>query len=231
MKLRFGPVFSAFIFLMLQVSIGQAPLGEWRHGTVIAWSRSQDQLIIVADSGIESTTLGKLPEKACKIASLSDGTLFFYTGNLAQLVDLRTNKEVFSQEAIAREAYGRLRAQPQSYKKLVDIATEFSVLVRTDMDKFLKTDRHSSERIGLAGFAGLDESNHPRLVLVKIPIIIPNNGAPAYTASPDIFEWPSGKLGTGLTEQNMGVLEFLDAKTERAKSAAAKFESSIPNLR
>jgi hypothetical protein len=220
----------AFIFFIQPCGGGQDRLLEFRHGTIIAWLTAPSRVIIVADSGVKSEVYGKLSEKACKIVALSPDTIYFYTGNLAQVLDTRTNTEIFSQEHFAREAYQNLAGKPRSYQKLVDLGTEFSALVRPKMDEILKIDRDPSQRVGLAGFASLDELNHPRLVLVTIPITVRNDGAPASTEAPKIFEWPSNKVGTGLTEQNMPVLEFWVAKTKRAKSAVAKFESSIPTL-
>ncbi|MGH9713563.1 MAG: hypothetical protein ACRD5M_09725 [Candidatus Acidiferrales bacterium] len=230
---RASAILIAFLLLTQTQSVSQEVPPEWRHGTIIVWDVSPTKIIIVADSGVMSEVSGKLNEKVCKIASLSYNTLFFYTGNLAQAVDRRTGKEIFSQEVLAEEAYHDVKTQPRSYQRLVNIASMYSVLARPKMDKLVSMLPNPSERIGLAGFASLDESNRPRMVLVNIPVQVPNDGSPAYTGVPDIFEWPrkpQQTMGTGNYAPNRGVMEFLDGNTERAKQAVAKFDSGLARL-
>lgn len=222
-----------FACLLFSLTSGQQRPVEVRHGTIIVWEVSAERIIIAADSRVFSEKSGKLKDEACKIISLAHDTLFFYTGNLAQAVDTRTGKEIFSQEKSAQEAYLFIKAQPRSYERLAGLAKKYSELARPKMNALLKIIPDASERIGLAGFASLDESKHPRLVLVNIPITVPNNGAPAYTSVPDVSEWPYDPqhfIGTGYYAANMGVLEFLDEKTERAKRASEEFESRVPKL-
>jgi hypothetical protein len=225
---------SLIVFLVFaQAFCSETPI-EVRHGTIIAWEwdGTPTRIIIVADSKLFPSATGKT-ENACKIVNLSNDIIFFYTGNLFDILSARTGKPIFSQQDLARQAADPLTAQPRSYAQLRNVANKYSELVRPKMDELLKILSEPSTRIGLAGFASLDESKHPRLVLVNIPITIPNNGAPAYTGVPDISEWPNDaqhSMGTGYYPPNMGVFEFLDVKTDRAKRAMANFEARIPKL-
>lgn len=64
---------------------------------------------------------------------------------------------------------------------------------------------------------------------MNIPIIVPNDGSPAYTGVPDVFEF-SQFIGTGNYPPNAGALEFLDGITDRAKRATASFAKRAPAL-
>jgi hypothetical protein len=101
------------------------------------------------------------------------------------------------------------------------------------MDALLKVLPDASSRIGLAGFASLDESKRPKLVLVNIPVTVPNDGSAAFPGTPNVIEGPPNPrqtFGTGDHPANMAAVEFLDATSERAKAAVAKFESTAAKL-
>ena len=226
--IHFVGLVGAIILFAQPTDIGQDNAFDTRHGTILSWEVLPDKVIVVADSAVLSEHLGKLPGD-CKIHALSHDTLFFYVGNLAQAIDLRTNMEFLSQERFAREAYSKSKAKSPSFSRLRDIGSEYSALVRPKIDEILKSDTMPSTRTTWAGFASFDESRRPRLIIVTICVAAPK-GAPAYTLVPKIAEWTLNLPGSPQTKENLGVAEFIIGKTERAKLAVSKYESTKEKL-
>lgn len=165
--------------------------------------------------------------KSTKTHSTDQNYLSEYRSNT------RTGKVIFFQFEVAQNAYDAVGKQPLSLQRLKDVATEWSRMVAPGMDSLLKNDAEARTRIGLAGFGSLDENHRPKLILVKIPITVPNDGSSASTGTPTIYEWlqkPEQSLGTGGYAANLAAIEFLDAKTERAKKAKAAFEYRATRL-
>lgn len=155
---------TAFFLLTPGKSVTEEPQSELRHGTIIVWEITTERIIIVSDSGLSHLSAGtveRVGTTACKISNLAGETVFFYTGNLADAINKRTGAEIFSQHAIAREAYRRIYKELRSYRRLVAIGNEYAELARPRMDELLKSSSMASQRVGLAGFVSLDEGSGP----------------------------------------------------------------------
>jgi hypothetical protein len=213
-----------FLFLVPHAVLGQETTAVFPHGTILVYEETTTQVIIVADSKIydDKTKWGGY---ACKIVNLSDDTIFFYTGNLFESFNQRTGKVFFSQQSVARTAYGYFQKQSRSENRLMAVANKYSELVSPKINNLLKSVNNPSERIGLAGFASRDELGHPRIVLVNIPVTVPNNGGQAYAGAPTVSEPILNEEYMGNYPQYQQVREFLDAQTPRAKLAMEKFNS------
>ena len=120
-----------------------------------------------------------------RIIQLSGDTAFFCTGNLAGVTDTRTDKV---QYALARKAYDAVGTQPVTLPGLKDVANEWSHYARRVMASMLAMVADAKNRIGLAGFANLDENYRPKLIIVNIPISVPNDGSTASTRTATISE-------------------------------------------
>jgi hypothetical protein len=216
-------------FFVCGSTVAQDGSIEPRHGTILLFEKTTAKIMIVSESRTyDATTEAK--GKACKIIELSEDTLFFYTGNLLEAYNRRTGKIIFSQQNLARQAFGGLKMRPRTYNRLSRIASRYSELARPRLEALSKSIRDPSTMIGLAGFASLDEHKHPRLVLVNIPFVVPNDGAPPYTGMPSIYEPKQNETQMGAYKQYAGVSEFFDGKSERAKKAAAEFNSRSAKL-
>jgi len=224
-----GNFVALYVFLACSGTLVQESPVRLRHGTIILWEETATKVMIVSDSRTYDEEAG-VRGQTCKIIDLSDGTLFFYTGSLLEASSKRTHEKVFSQQMFAKRAYDALKMEPKSYDRLNRIARKYSELVRLRMDELFKTIPHPSRMTGLAGFASLDEFKHARLVLVRIPIEVPNDGAPTYTGMPAIFEPSQNKLGLGDYPPYNAVNEFLDGNSERAKKAVADFKLRTAKL-
>ena len=60
----------------------QEPPMRIRHGTISAWEKQQDRVIIAADSVVSNALTGKPDGTGCKIVALGQDPVFFYTGAL-----------------------------------------------------------------------------------------------------------------------------------------------------
>jgi hypothetical protein len=197
---------------------------ELRHGTIILFEESLiGQVIVVADSKYHP-----LDRTACKIEQLSADTIFFYTGNLAETVDARTYKIIWSQKMFAAEAYKQFKDNPLSDERLMAMAAEYERIARPKLDLLLRgiPNRNAKEVIGLAGFASLNKLNQPRLVLVNFTVEVPNDGvSPARLINPLIEESHVNNIGMGDYYPYKFVMEFLEGVTPRAEKAKARFET------
>jgi hypothetical protein len=213
-----------FSLLVSGVALGQETTVGFPHGTILVFEETTTRVVIVADSKLydQQTKKGGY---ACKIINLSDDTLFFYTGNLFEAINNRTGKVFFSQQAIARTAYDFFKEAPRTEKRLMDVANKYSVLLAPQMNDLLKLLKNPSEFYGLAGLASRDELNHPRIVLVNIPVEVPNNGGQAYAGVPTVSEPILNERYMDDYPQYQQVREFLGAQTPRAKLAMEKFNS------
>jgi hypothetical protein len=233
-KRRFCQNIGLFLAFVLSArALGYVPTGqipvEVRHGTIMVWEETPNRIIVVADSAMATEGSSGPPQTTCKIVTLSKDTIFFYTGNLFDVTDRVTGSELFSQRASAIKAFDTFKADRRTFQRLMNVATKYSEVVSVKMNELFRFTPNAKDRIGLAGFASLDESAHPRLVTANIPITVPNNGATAYTGKPDVSEWRLYR-GTGFYPANMGVIEFLYPKSERAKQAMRSFEARVPKL-
>ncbi len=197
-------------------------------GTILLYEETNTQIIVVADSRKLVRVNGK-SALACKIQNLSDDMLFFYSGNLFEGVDIKTSKVLFSQYETAREAFNSVKNEPRTERRLWDTANKYVELVRPRMEKLFPamSRADASETIGLAGFAGLDEFNHPRMLQVRNEIVVPNDGtSPVYLGSPSATEPPLDSLmmSDPCCPPYREVSEFFGGKTLRAKQAMAKYK-------
>jgi hypothetical protein len=203
-------------------ALAQNEKTELRHGTIILYEDNLDQVVVVADSKWSGAT----SKTACKIDQLSADTIFFYTGNLAEDVTLRTKKIVWSQKIFAAEAYRQYKDEPRSDERLIAIATKYEQIAHPKINSFFQTISNSEAKtaVGLGGFAGLDKLDHPKIVLVNFKVEVPNDGkSPAYLDNPFIGEFAINKTGMGNYEPYKFVNEFLDGDTPRAEKARKKF--------
>lgn len=198
-------------------------LRNLRHGTIIVYEESLDQVIVVADSKYHP-----LDKTACKIEQLSANTIFFYTGNLAENIDAKTYKTIWSQKMFAAEAYKQFKDEPLSDERLMAMATKYERIAHPKINSILREipNPNAKAAIGMAGFASLNKLNQPKLVLVNFTVEVPNDGvSPAHLINPLIGEWYVDKIGMGDYDPYKYVNEFLDGVTPRAEKAKAKFET------
>jgi hypothetical protein len=211
---------------------GQENALELRHGTILLYVLNPTQFVVVADSKLhvvsDSKVNGLGDGLCCKIVNLSHNTLFFYTGNLFEVFD-NTGKTILSQQKAATQAFENFKTEARSKQRLVDVANKYSELVRPKIDELLRAGI-KSDGVGLAGFASLDEFNHPRAVMVNFAFELLNNGTPAHTIDSKVFEPIPNKLYMGDYPPYKEVNEFLDAKTQRAKQAMEQFKSHRASL-
>jgi hypothetical protein len=196
---------------------------ELRHGTIILYEKSLDQVIVVADSKYHP-----LDKTACKIDQLSADTIFFYTGNLAETINAKTNKIIWSQHMFAAEAYKQFKDKPLSDERLMAMAAEYERIAHPELDSIIRgiPNRNAQAAIGLAGFASLNKLNQPKLVLVNFTVEVPNDGvSPAHLINPLVGEWFVNKVGVGDYYPYKFVMEFLKGVTPRAERARARFET------
>jgi hypothetical protein len=219
----------AILLIVITISrtSGQENMVGLRHGTILLYelNSTRTQLIVVADSKLHGWRDGL----CCKIVNLSDDTLFFYTGNIFELYD-KAGKRVFSQQTAASRAFEKVKTEARSEQRLLDTANKYSELVRPKIDEALRTGIRT-DGVGLAGFASLDEFNHPRLVTVNFELERLNNRIPAHTVEPTLREPIPGIVNMGDSPPYNQVNEFLDAKTPRAKQAMDQFKSRRATLR
>ena len=212
------------IGLALTPTPAQEATTHLRHGTILLYEETPKQVMIVADSKVHGAGRDGI---TCKIINLSDDTLFFYTGQLFEVFD--KGKKVLSQQTIAQGAYNDFKYEARSYQRLIDVATRYTERVRPKMDELIRSGI-KYDISGLAGFASLDESNHPKIVRANIVINPPGNEAPAQTTSEGLSEPQQNLLNLGNYPQYAGVNEFFDAKTPRAKRAMDRFNTHAKSL-
>jgi hypothetical protein len=202
-----------------------------RHGTVLLYEITANQFVVVADSKLyaEGQSQRAHNNLCCKIVNLSDDTLFFYTGDIFEAVETKTGKRIFSQQEIAKQAFQHFKKAVRSEQRLIDVANKYSELVRPRIDELLRNGIRS-DGVGLAGFASLDEFNHPRAVLLNIALSKPNAGGPPQTTDSQPFEPMPDQVYTGNYPPYQQVKEFIYPQTPRGKRAAEQFASRRAKL-
>jgi hypothetical protein len=221
----------AILFIVITISrtSGQENTVGLRHGTIIVYELNTTQLVIVADSKVhvvgDSEVKGLEDGLGCKIVNLSNNTLFFYTGNFTEAYD-KTGKTTFSQQNAATEAFEKFKTEGRSKKRLMDVANKYSELVRPKIDEILRAG-FKYDVGALAGFASLDEFNHPTLLRVNFGVEPLNHtvGSTVMPLAPD-----ADHVYMGRSPAYEGVIEFIAAKTPRAKQAMEQFKSRREKL-
>jgi hypothetical protein len=222
-----GAVFAALCLFLapLKSAEYQDELIAVRHGTILLYEQTTTQVIIVADS---KAIGGGRDGLCCKIINLSDDTLFFYTGNLFEGIE--KGKVVFSQQVFARQAFSSFEKEPRTIQRLYQVAGKYAELVRPNMDSFLGklSSAEANDSKGLAGFASLDEFNHPRLLLLLIPVMPTPDGKSAYAGEPTTLEPTLDEIYMGDYQPYVAVREFLFDETPQRRQARDKVKAHLP---
>jgi hypothetical protein len=90
---------------------GQEKSVELRHGTILLYELTAKQFIVVADSKLhaDGKNQSSHDQLCCKIVNLADDTLFFYTGNIFEVLKRRLVRSYFLNK--------KLRSKPLSISK------------------------------------------------------------------------------------------------------------------
>jgi hypothetical protein len=200
-------------------------------GTILLFEADPGSVIVAADSRL---TQGSKPvsDLACKIISLSDDTLFFYSGGMAQ-VDFPSTQNRITANEIGRNTFRKVGMQRNSLQRLFDLANQWAKNMKPMSDTVLQFSRPEDrlKETQLGGFAGLDSEGFPRLVVANMSINVDNATRKA-TASYDVYQWPRHSefpIGEGgvLEDAPIGTGEFLEGTTDRGKTAIAQLQKRM----
>ncbi|HEY4739364.1 MAG TPA: hypothetical protein VIH76_02080 [Candidatus Acidoferrales bacterium] len=218
---------------LLPFSVFRGDESKMAGGSILLFEADPGSVIVVADSRL---TQGSKPvsDLECKIISLSDDTLFFYSGAMAQVDFSRTQKRVTANE-IGRNAFRKAGAQRNSLRRLFDLANQWAKNMKPVADSVLQFSRPEDrpKETQLGGFAGLDSEGFPRLVVANMSVNV-DNATRRATASYDVYQWPrhlDSPIGEGgaLEDAPIGTGEFLEGTTDRAKIAIAQLQKRLAN--
>ena len=198
-------------------------------GTVLLFVAEPRRVVIVADSRLAEGSK-PISDLGCKIISLSDDTAFFYSGGIAQIRFDHMRKLMIANE-VARNAFGKVGMQPNSLKRLVDLANQWATLMKPISDAVLKVTPQSDHPndVQLGGFAGLDSEGSPRMVLANMGVNVDNRTGQA-TASYKVYGWPiepRHPTGLGGVLPFTAITEFFLGTTDRARIANAQFRKRM----
>jgi hypothetical protein len=163
-----------------------------------------------------------------QIISLSNDTIFFYTGGISRIE--QHGETLCSANQMARDAFNRVANTPKSRARLIELANHWVNEMRPVADWVLEHNSKEkiAERLQMGGFAGQDENGIPRLILATMDISRFDTEHP-WKSEFNILEWPktpNEKMGFGGSVSFEGALEFISSTTVRGKEAAALFERS-----
>jgi hypothetical protein len=200
-------------------------------GTILLFYADRKQVFVAADSRFASNGLAPPIDRGCKIISLSDSMIFFYSGGIAEI--RKNNQIIFSAYEVARHAFKQTNRESHPFSRLTEMARIWGTAMKPTTDEILKITPKNElpNEVQLGGFAGLDDHGIPRLMLANLSITVFDDGRPIESRY-DIYEWPTdinAPLGFGGTPAYEGAIEFLQATTQRAKHASVVFENSYKN--
>ena len=197
-------------------------------GTIVLFFVVDDKVFVAADSRVHTAADAPLRNDGCKIISLSNDTIFFYTGGIARVE--KHGETLYSANQAAKDAHNKLAHTPKSRARLVELANHWINETRPVADWVLENNSPESiaDRLQMGGFAGQDENGIPRLILATMDIKVFNNGSPSKSEF-NVLEWPKNpneKIGFGGSPSLAGAGEFVTATTVRGKEASTLFHQS-----
>lgn len=222
-------VTTLFISVLCPTTTSDTQMREAFGGTILLFYADKTQVFVAADSRLFSNGAAPPTNDGCKIISLSDDTIFFYSGGISQV--RRYGQLIFSANDTARAAFKQTVQKSNSVARLTKMANIWASLTEPTADAVLSitpADQITGD-VQLGGFAGLDENGIPHLILANMSVTTFDDGRPSKSGF-SVSEWPvdikKPLLGFGGTPSYKGAVEFLRKTTPRAKAAYALFEKS-----
>lgn len=204
-----------------------------KTGTIIAIQKEKDRFIVVADSRFSSAMDGtKQGDDSCKVIALDEKTFFFSTGKSQMLLN---NKVVFDVTDIAKKVFNDFSSETNTEERIRKFSFYFGLFIRALlydvavqkpgsigsniskpnlMEAIIGSTTHSGELISY--LIGVDAE----------PVL--NSAVPLITFRIEKFD-TQGVTVLG-SDDSVGVAEFWQNTTERAKAANVRMRGEISQI-